>query len=302
MKKGLKYILGIILGLIALFLVILLGYVSTSSRPFPIGSVVVNVSEGLGNQMFRYAAAYSLAKKTKSRLYVIVSEDQKFGNNINVNDRNHELHKFNIPEKEFLYRRSLRKVSFIDTYVTEDNFFEISKKRNFGVLILTRENFASEIFFQDYKEDILKLFTLKTDIILSKFQHIIDEVSKKSAICVHIRGGDTLRDKSIIDVSSSKNAMEFSKTLIKYPKYFIFSDSIELVKKELNESEDISFIHKLPFEDFIIMSKCRNNIIASSTFSWWSAYINKSENHRVISPFKKLYAKYTLPDKWLIVP
>ena len=302
MNKWIKYILGTIVGLIALFFIVLLGYVSISSRPFPIGSVVVNVSEGLGNQMFRYAAAYSLAKKTKSRLYVIISEDQRFSNNIDVNDRKSELHKFNIPEKEFLYRRALRKVSFIDTYVDESNFFELSQRRNFGVLILTRENFASEDFFKDYREDIIKLLTPKIENISTSLQHIIDDVSKKNSVCMHVRGGDTLKNKDVINISAQKNAMKFIKSFIIDPKFYIFSDSVDLVKQELSELENISFIHKLPFEDFTIMSKCRTNTIASSTFSWWAAYINRNENHIVVSPFRDLYGKYPLPKEWLVAP
>lgn len=302
MNKWIKYFFVTIAGVIALFLISLFGYVSISSRPFPIGSVVVNVSEGLGNQMFRYAAAYSLAKKTKSRLYVVVGKDEKSQDNVSVDDRKPELHKLNIPEKEFLYRRALRKVSFIDTYVDESNFDELSRKRNFGVLILTRQNFASESFFKNYKEELIQLLTPKANVISEKLQNIIDVVSESNSICVHIRGGDTLVNKDSINISSNKRAMNFAEDIIDNPQYFIFSDSIELVKKELGGIENVSFIHELPFDDFIIMSKCRNNIIDDSTFSWWAAYINKSENHKVISPFRKLYGKYTLPDEWLITP
>ena len=55
------------------------------------------------------------------------------------------------------------------------------------------------------------------------------------------------------------------------------------------------------------MSLCRHNIIANSTFSWWSAYMNNNSDKIVIYPlpwFGVIANTDTVdlfPDKWISV-
>ena len=53
------------------------------------------------------------------------------------------------------------------------------------------------------------------------------------------------------------------------------------------------------------MSLCRHNIIANSTFSWWSAYLNKNVNKIVCYPEKWFVKPINLtemfPKKWKII-
>lgn len=50
------------------------------------------------------------------------------------------------------------------------------------------------------------------------------------------------------------------------------------------------------------MSLCKHNIIVSSSFSWWGAYLNQNENKIVIAPKKWLNSsnlKTIVPENWV---
>ena len=79
----------------------------------------------------------------------------------------------------------------------------------------------------------------------------------------------------------------------KYPdaKFCVFSDDVEYVKNRYH-LENASYIQRKMFNDYkdwydlFLMSCCKHNIIANSSFSWWGAFFNKNEKKEVIAPKK----------------
>ena len=69
--------------------------------------------------------------------------------------------------------------------------------------------------------------------------------------------------------------------------FFVFSDDISWTKENLI-IENALYIdnNTIPHEDMYLMSLCKHNIIANSSFSWWGAWLNNNNYKTVIAPKK----------------
>ena len=80
----------------------------------------------------------------------------------------------------------------------------------------------------------------------------------------------------------------------------MFSDDIEWVKKNYG-MQNVIYVEPKKFQkfndwyDMYLMSMCKHNIIANSTFSWWGAWLNNHEKKIVIAP-QKWFAQDALLD------
>lgn len=115
----------------------------------------------------------------------------------------------------------------------------------------------------------------------------------KNPISVHIRRGDYVSIPKIANIhrllplSYYEGATQ--KMLEHNPDahFFISSDDIEWAKENFPEDRLVTFVSspEIPdYEELILMSLCRHHIIANSTFSWWSAWLNQNPQKVVIAP------------------
>ncbi len=101
-------------------------------------------------------------------------------------------------------------------------------------------------------------------------------------------------------------AIAYIKKNIPNPELFVFSDDIAWVQENFKTDIPMMIVPSdiKDYEAGRLMSLCRHNIIANSTFSWWAAWLNTNEKKIVIAP-KKWFndpsrdTKEFLPSSWI---
>ena len=257
--------------------------------------VLVHFQGGLGNQIFQYAFYLGLKsqgymvkadlssfhKKYEKRDFELISvfgielEDASeeevdkmigTGSGIINRVRNHFLRKKNyVPEEQFDMSILLRKKNvFLDGYW---------------------QNIA---FFSNVEADLRKKLSFQCK---SDRAGIISRIKDCESVALHIRLGDYLEYQEIYGgvctMEYYQKGICYLKEQLNNPVFFVFSDEIAKTKEILKREEDC-FIYvekeKHDYQDMYLMSLCKHNIIANSSFSWWAAWLNSNPEKIVIMP------------------
>jgi hypothetical protein len=270
--------------------------------------IIVKIEGGIGNQLFQYALGKNLAIKNNTDLKLDLNYFRK------SSFRKFELNNFNIEAKEitsskikFIIWANSKKIFFRFIYnlffkkpiiYKEKNFHfnnEVFKMKNGTYL----EGFwQSERYFIDIKDHILDLFQ-NDNLFDSKFEIVINEISRSEAVALHVRRGDYLTNKNHVslDLDYYQKAINFLISNLNNPTFYIFSDDLKWCELNLSLNAPFKYIYgNSAWEDLKLMSYCNHFIIANSTFSWWGAYLGRKPNKKVIYPriwFPKTNTKKT---------
>jgi hypothetical protein len=192
-----------------------------------------------------------------------------------------------IREKGFEYN------AFEETYICDEN-------------ILLFGYFQSYKYFECYKEQIYKMIKLEQskEIVRNLYLENISNIQFLETISLHFRIGDYKLypdTHPILNIDYYRNALQYildndknnsSKNVLYF---FEQKDILEVtekidVLKENFTNYNINFIpidNNIGLEDWqemLLMSLCKHNIIANSSFSWWGAYLNESNEKIVCYP------------------
>ena len=126
-----------------------------------------------------------------------------------------------------------------------------------------------------------------------KNKTMMNKMEQTQSVSVHIRRGDYLEGANcalygnICTEEYYDAAIAHMKEKFPSAKFFFFSDDIPYVRERYrsDDYEMIDWNHgKDSFYDMMLMSRCKHNICANSTFSFWGARLNPCKNKIMIRP------------------
>lgn len=289
--------------------------------------IIIKLIGWLWNQMFQYALWKSLSIKYKTDFKFDISWFKQY--------KSHKycLESFNISRNYAskneipFYQKIFSKNKYINIWILIirlvckrlNPHHSIEKQFNFDQTILWISSwyvewyFQTEKYFMNYEDDIRKDFKF---IIppSERNQEYINIIHSCNAVSLHIRRWDYVSNPSAksfhgtCNLNYYRKAIEIIKTKIENPVFFIFSDDMNWAKENLIIEEKGYYVDfnniDTNYEDMRLMSLCKHNIIANSSFSWWGAWLNKNKEKIVIAPKKwfnnkKINFNDIIPANWI---
>lgn len=280
--------------------------------------IISQISDGLGNQLFQYATGYAVAQKHQVPFKL---EKHWFTHESNSSVREYCLDHFNIHAEDASYEEIDRYI-FKDTnfhriitpYFWRSRVFEGASKFDPKFLKIRSHayllgHWQSWRYFHKYKHQLLTEFSIITpQDEKSKGYH--DRILNTNSVGIHVRRGDYLTNSrfNALGIDYYRSAVEYLSDRKQTLEWFIFSDDLSWTKENLSFIPNATYVEGLSaIEDFRLLNKCKHNVIANSTFSWWAGYLKDDENALVISPKQpfdsdSLYApKDFLPPEFILI-
>jgi len=274
---------------------------------------------GLGNQLFQIFTTIAYGIQTKRKIIFPYSETLNVGI-----ERPTYWH-------SFLY--SLRMMTTFNpshgvtnllfcrySFISENGFsYEAIPEYPFREIVLNGY-FQSYKYFEPYKDSVFALIRLEQqkDTIRKEFPFI----NQSNTISMHFRLGDYVNIQDchpLMPYEYYKNALQY---IIDHQKdqsftvlYFCQEQDNDTVLnmirqlRELYPSIEFTKVDDTvqDWKQMLLMSCCRHNIIANSTFSWWGGYFNQNSDKMVCYPDKWFGPKINhdtrdlFPGDWISV-
>jgi hypothetical protein len=267
--------------------------------------IIVQLKGGFGNQLFQYAAGLSLATHHGVEVKVDIDELQAADREIGT-IRNYDLEQIIHPPliasrqeidainkqcfvKKYYqkllppYKRQIYKEA---AFTFDPNFFNASDH------LYLKGYRQSEKYFSPIKNTI-KLALFPSPVTYHHLQSLGNQLKSENSVSIHIRRGDynnpvVQQVHGVLDAAYYNKAIDLVQQELTAPIFYIFSDDMDWVQDSVRlpaNSHFVSGVHTSShFHDFYLMSCCKHNIIANSSFSWWCAWFNGYPNKLVITP------------------
>lgn len=284
--------------------------------------IIAKLAGGLGNQLFQYAAAKALALNRGVEVKLDISSysadglrkpelenfaaDVTLASTEEINSRKAKNSFERLKSRLTPYPR--KKFYKEPHFHFDENFFRLPGD------VYIQGYFQSEEYFLSYRSEIVQDFRLTADVDLRSLAATVAAVPTAQSVAVHIRRGDykdpaLMQVHGLLPMTYYRQAIQLMKQKLTSPVFFLFSDDVQASLTDLQMPGIIpvsGYTTSNHLHDFYLMSQCRHNIIANSSFSWWAAWLNQHPDKIVIAP-KAWFNKgpkdtYDLiPGSWLTI-
>lgn len=265
--------------------------------------LIIRVMGGLGNQLFQYALYELLLQKGKEVCLDIshYSEEEGKGDKRPLDLTLFSGIKFGVcaekekfkylDEKNTFWAKVRRKFFFSYRHVIDEDkqympeIFDLQKGYLEGYWNSERYSGQIEKFlwnrlcFPEPKEE-------KTRLLAQKIQ-------QENSVSIHVRRGDYLKPENIDlfgGICTEEyyiNAVRIMREQIEDPVFYVFCEDTEYIRKH-SKNANICIVDwntgRNSIYDMYLMSLCRGNICANSTFSVWAAKLNRRSDRVRIRP------------------
>lgn len=298
---------------------------------------IVNITGGLGNQMFQYAFAVALHEKWKEEVkvdrhhYHYIFSKTFHGNNFYHNgfeiDKVFPNAKLGIASPwdiikvsyympNFKLSRIIRKLM----PVRKGEYIQSAKKAyqyDRNALCVSASYYEgywmAYKYFELYRKEIQSAYEFRP-FSTDENQKYADILKGGNSVTIHVRRGDYVGMSAfgnICTLDYYKKAIALVRQQIEQPEFLVFSNDQEWCMENLKDAFGDATVHFVnnnrgseSYRDMQLMSLARCNIMANSSFSWWGAFLNAREDLIVIAPHKWMNDRdcsSLYSDKWIKV-
>jgi len=263
--------------------------------------VIMRLNGGLGNQMFQYAFAKSLAAQNGASLLLDASmfdlsytpekyrlDEFDLRAQFTANWRN-QLHRLLLsPKLPETLRRLVTRLLRVEIVRDPER---PSTSRATTLLVG---------YFQHPDAFMPMLDTLRQDFRFSipggLAQTYHDQIIACESVAVHIRRGDYVNvaqfreNLGVLSAAYYKTAIAQVSDRVNAPRFFVFTNDPDWVTEHiLSDTTNAELVELGPngrdITEMALMSACRHFIVGNSTFSWWPAVLAPNPEKVVIAPW-----------------
>lgn len=268
---------------------------------------------GLGNQLFQYAAARKIcADKKIPFLLFNVSEynDESLGRKfslINYRVRGKILGS-GLGKKIFGHGTKLNRFMnslALHKHINESGFVLHNLTGKMCLFTSLNGYWQSDLYFKTIRKQLTEELQPLTHPVFPAW------LSHTDTVAIHIRRTDYLQESryGFLGKNYYTDAINYVKQRVTNPVFVIFSDDMKwcrehFMEKEIIFSEDEEW--ERDYLQLFLMSKCKHQIIANSSFSWWGAWLNTNAEKIVIRPQTPFFDASLLyeshyPEEWIVI-